>query len=112
MSIKINRRTMEKSSANITLLEKTVAEYARFTFYLKNSSLNKFTVSAIVYHCRMRDEDANKLKEEYQRLVDGLKDAQAARETDVILANPILPDEVLDGKKNIHNFKTQPFAVY
>lgn len=46
----------------------------------------------------MRDEDANKLKEEYQRLVEGLKDAQVARETDVILANPILPNEVLEGK--------------
>lgn len=46
---------------------------------------------------RMRDDDANKLKEEYHRLVEGLKDAQVARETDVILANPILPDEVLQG---------------
>ncbi|KAF7993114.1 hypothetical protein HCN44_005895 [Aphidius gifuensis] len=70
MSVKINRRTMDKCSNNISLLEKTVAE--------------------------MRDEDANKLKEEYQRLVEGLKDAQVARETDVILANPILPDEVLE----------------
>lgn len=69
MSVKINRRTLEKSSANIQLLEKTVAE--------------------------MREDDANKLKEEYDRLVEGLKDAQVARETDIILANPVLPDEVL-----------------
>lgn len=75
MSVKINRRTMDKCSNNISLLEKTVAE--------------------------MRDEDANKLKEEYQRLVEGLQDAQVARETDVILANPILPDEVLEGKLKI-----------
>lgn len=73
MSVKINRRTMDKCTDNITLLEKTVVE--------------------------MRDEDANKLKEEYQRLVEGLKDAQIARETDVILANPILPDEVLEGNE-------------
>ncbi|XP_015599647.1 general transcription and DNA repair factor IIH helicase subunit XPD [Cephus cinctus] len=70
MSVKINRRIMEKSSANIQLLEKTVAE--------------------------MREDDVNKLKDEYNRLVDGLKDAQVARETDIILANPILPDEVLE----------------
>ncbi|XP_043282259.1 general transcription and DNA repair factor IIH helicase subunit XPD [Venturia canescens] len=70
MSVKVNRRLMEKSSANIQLLEKTVAE--------------------------MRDDDANKLKEEYHRLVEGLKDAQLARETDVILANPVLPNEVLE----------------
>lgn len=45
----------------------------------------------------MREVDVNKLKEEYNRLVEGLKDAQLQRETDVILANPILPDEVLEG---------------
>ncbi|XP_078048970.1 general transcription and DNA repair factor IIH helicase subunit XPD [Augochlora pura] len=69
MSVKINRRSLEKSSANIQLLEKTVAE--------------------------MREDDVNKLKEEYDRLVEGLKDAQVARETDIILSNPVLPDEVL-----------------
>ncbi|CAK9819094.1 General transcription and DNA repair factor IIH helicase subunit XPD [Anthophora plagiata] len=70
MSVKINRRSLEKSSANIQLLEKTVAE--------------------------MRDDDVNKLKEEYERLVEGLKDAHVARETDIILSNPILPDEILE----------------
>lgn len=45
----------------------------------------------------MRNSDANKLREEYTKLVEGLKDAQLARETDVVLANPILPDEVLEG---------------
>ncbi|XP_071862455.1 general transcription and DNA repair factor IIH helicase subunit XPD [Bombus fervidus] len=69
MSVKINRRTLEKSSANIQLLEKTVTE--------------------------MREDDVNKLKEEYERLVEGLKDAHVARETDIILANPVLPDEIL-----------------
>ncbi|XP_029056599.1 general transcription and DNA repair factor IIH helicase subunit XPD [Osmia bicornis bicornis] len=69
MSVKINRRILEKSSANIQFLEKTVTE--------------------------MREDDANKLKEEYERLVEGLKDARVARETDIILANPVLPDEVL-----------------
>lgn len=45
----------------------------------------------------MREDDVNKLKEEYNRLVEGLKDAQLQRETDIILANPILPNEVLEG---------------
>ncbi|XP_063223266.1 general transcription and DNA repair factor IIH helicase subunit XPD [Bacillus rossius redtenbacheri] len=69
MSVKINRRTIEKSSANLQVLEKTVSE--------------------------MKEDDANKLREEYQRLVDGLRDASVARETDVVLSNPVLPDEVL-----------------
>ncbi|XP_031835500.1 general transcription and DNA repair factor IIH helicase subunit XPD isoform X2 [Nomia melanderi] len=70
MSVKINRRLLERSSGNIQLLEKTVAE--------------------------MREDDVNKLKEEYERLVEGLKDAQVARETDIILSNPVLPNEVLN----------------
>jgi DNA excision repair protein ERCC-2 len=45
----------------------------------------------------MREDDANKLKEEYNKLIEGLKDAQVARETDVVLANPVLPNEVLEG---------------
>ena len=46
----------------------------------------------------MKEDDAKKLKEEYQRLVEGLRDASIARETDVVLSNPVLPDEVLQGK--------------
>jgi hypothetical protein len=46
---------------------------------------------------RMKEDDAKKLKEEYQRLVEGLRDASVARETDVVLSNPVLPDEVLKG---------------
>ncbi|KAJ4436082.1 hypothetical protein ANN_18709 [Periplaneta americana] len=69
MSVKINRRIIDKSTANIQLLERTVNE--------------------------MKEDDAKKLKEEYQRLVEGLRDASIARETDVVLANPVLPDEVL-----------------
>lgn len=45
----------------------------------------------------MREDDHKKLQEEYQRLVEGLRDASVARETDVILANPVLPDAILTG---------------
>lgn len=70
MSVKINRRTMEKCSEKIQILEKAVAE--------------------------MREDDVNKLQEEYNHLVEGLREAQIARETDVILANPVLSNEVLE----------------
>lgn len=43
----------------------------------------------------MRDEDTNRLNEEYQRMVQGLKDASVQRDTDMILANPVLPNDVL-----------------
>lgn len=45
----------------------------------------------------MRDEDANRLNDEYQRMVQGLKDAHVQRETDMVMANPVLPADVLKG---------------
>lgn len=51
----------------------------------------------------MRDDGTKKLQEEYQRLLEGLRDAGVARETDVILSNPVLPDEVLKGKLLFNN---------
>lgn len=47
---------------------------------------------------RIKETDAAKLKEEYRRLVEGLKEANIARETDVYLSNPVLPDEILQGR--------------
>ncbi|KAI4472011.1 dna repair dead helicase rad3/xp-d subfamily member [Holotrichia oblita] len=67
MSVKINRRIIEKSSANIQVLERTIGEKT----------------------------NEEKLRHEYHRLVEGLKDASIARDSDVILANPVLPDDVL-----------------
>lgn len=60
--------------------------------------LKCFNNFIIQFFTRMRQDDQKKLQEEYQRLVEGLRDASTARETDVILANPVLPDEVLNGK--------------
>lgn len=61
----------------------------------------------------MREDDVNKLKEEYERLVEGLKDAHVARETDIILANPVLPDEILQGTFLIlHLFKIIMDLIY
>lgn len=46
----------------------------------------------------MRDADINKLNEEYQRMVQGLKDARIRADTDMVLANPILPKDILKGE--------------
>ena len=37
---------------------------------------------------RLKEKDAQKLQMEYQRLVEGLREANIARETDLIMANP------------------------
>uniref|UniRef100_G1PK85 General transcription and DNA repair factor IIH helicase subunit XPD n=1 Tax=Myotis lucifugus TaxID=59463 RepID=G1PK85_MYOLU len=44
--------------------------------------------------CRIKETDEQRLRE-YRRLVEGLREASVARETDAHLANPVLPDEVL-----------------
>ncbi|KAI8069763.1 uncharacterized protein B0P05DRAFT_550773 [Gilbertella persicaria] len=43
----------------------------------------------------IKKTDAERLKNEYSKLVEGLKDANAARDEDTFMANPILPDDLL-----------------
>lgn len=52
----------------------------------------------------MRDADINKLNEEYQRMVQGLKDARVRADTDMVLANPVLPKDILKGIYLINYF--------
>ncbi|KAG8688662.1 DNA-dependent ATPase of the nucleotide excision repair factor 4 complex, partial [Ceratobasidium sp. 423] len=40
--------------------------------------------------------DASRLQEEYERLVEGLQETENDRAEDVIMANPILPDDLLN----------------
>ena len=43
----------------------------------------------------LRSSDAEKLQNEYAKLVEGLRDADEAREEDAFMANPALPDDLL-----------------
>nr|CAG4649948.1 EOG090X01B4 [Sida crystallina] len=70
MSVKLNKRLLDKATNSIQILEKTITD--------------------------MKDNDSQRLKREYQRLVEGLRDASKARETDIALTNPVLPSEVLE----------------
>ncbi|XP_037941587.1 general transcription and DNA repair factor IIH helicase subunit XPD-like [Teleopsis dalmanni] len=69
MSVKINRRIVDRSTNALNNLQKLVED--------------------------IRNDDINRLNEEYQRMVQGLKDVSEQRETDMVLANPILPADVL-----------------
>lgn len=40
------------------------------------------------YLFRIKDVDETRLQNEYQRMVEGLREANIARETDLVLANP------------------------
>jgi DNA excision repair protein ERCC-2 len=43
----------------------------------------------------MRSTDAAKLQNEYQKLVEGLQDQEEARDENSFMANPVLPDDLL-----------------
>jgi len=43
----------------------------------------------------MKKTDAEKLQNEYAKLVEGLREADQAREEDIFMANPVLPDDLL-----------------
>lgn len=70
MSVKINRRLLDKCQNSITLLEVEIK--------------------------RQKDQDSQRLRNEYERLVDGLRQAQENRDNALVLANPVLPDHVLN----------------
>ncbi|XP_042661525.1 general transcription and DNA repair factor IIH helicase subunit XPD isoform X2 [Tyto alba] len=69
MGVNITRRTLDRCQANVATLQATIQ--------------------------KIKDTDARRLTEEYRRLVEGLREAGVARETDLYLANPVLPDEIL-----------------
>lgn len=45
---------------------------------------------------KLKQHDEKRLNAEYQRLVEGLREAQTVRETEMALANPVLPNDVLE----------------
>lgn len=69
MSVKITRKIIDRSTSSLQRLENTINH--------------------------IKETNASKLREEYNRLVQGLKDASVARETDVVLSNPVLPAHIL-----------------
>ncbi|XP_065833449.1 general transcription and DNA repair factor IIH helicase subunit XPD-like [Oscarella lobularis] len=69
LSVNISRRTLDSCSTNIEALSRHIH--------------------------KLKERDAERLRQEYQRLVQGLREAQVARATDVHMANPVLPDDLL-----------------
>jgi DNA excision repair protein ERCC-2 len=61
---------------------------------------------------KLKEHDQERLKNEYTRLVEGLKEAQVARETDFALANPILPRDVLEEAVPGNIRKAEHFVIF
>ncbi len=69
MSVRISRKLLEKCQTSITVLEDEIK--------------------------RLKEADSQRLRDEYSNLVEGLRHAQERRDNAVVLANPVLPDDVL-----------------
>eukprot|EP00124_Ichthyophonus_hoferi_P004383 Ihof_evm1s474 gene=Ihof_evmTU1s474 len=69
MSVDISRKTLEQGTRNLNTLSRQVQE--------------------------IKERDSDRLRDEYNRLVQGLREASESRVQDTILANPVLPDAVL-----------------
>ena len=44
----------------------------------------------------MKAQDSEKLQNEYEQLVEGLRQAEIARDQELFMANPVLPQDLLD----------------
>ncbi|KAJ9649035.1 TFIIH/NER complex ATP-dependent 5'-3' DNA helicase subunit [Coniosporium tulheliwenetii] len=65
---------------------------------ITDDSLKKATTAANSLDRKiteMKSTDAEKLQNEYAKLVEGLRDADEARDEDAFMANPALPDDLL-----------------
>ncbi|NWY08002.1 ERCC2 helicase, partial [Nothoprocta ornata] len=93
MGVNITRRTLDRCQANVATLQATIQRWASPSPRARPLPGTPPRRPAR----RIKETDAQKLKDEYRRLVEGLREASVARETDVYLANPVLPDEVLQG---------------
>ncbi|KAJ1952554.1 TFIIH/NER complex ATP-dependent 5'-3' DNA helicase subunit, partial [Dipsacomyces acuminosporus] len=69
LSIDINQYTLRASSSSVQKLAERVNE--------------------------LKQQDSEKLKNEYLQLVEGLRSVSAARDEDLVMTNPILPDDIL-----------------
>jgi len=70
MSVKITRKLVDRCVESVGMLEKEIE--------------------------KLKEENSNKLQGEYQKLVEGLREAQQRRETEQVLANPVLPEHILN----------------
>eukprot|EP00035_Acanthoeca_spectabilis_P010032 m.177130 g.177130 ORF g.177130 m.177130 type:complete len:824 (-) comp14906_c0_seq12:885-3356(-) len=70
MSVNIHKRHVDRATTNIAKLRTKIKT--------------------------MKDKDAARLSEEYQRLVQGLQAAREASSADAAMANPVLPADVLE----------------
>lgn len=96
MSVKINRRTIERSSTALSKLEGLVQELVHTIFLNPNHMHGLYSINEI-FLFRLKEDDSARLNEEYQNMLKGLREANEARESDLILANPVLPDDILKG---------------
>lgn len=105
MSININRRILDKAKTSITHLNEHIQRLVKLELLSVGLNVSNWTHKTLGMHnndktpsslTRVKVSDSNRLQEEYNRLVAGLR--QAASQQDLV-ANPVLPKDILEGKE-------------
>nr|AIL94188.1 DNA-repair protein complementing XP-D cells [Brachionus koreanus] len=86
MSLSLNKRLLQRAGENLEVLDKQIK--------------------------KIKQTDEERLNSEYKKLVEGLKEAQVIRETDMALANPILPKDILDEAVPGNIRKAEHFLIF
>ncbi|ORZ35249.1 transcription factor TFIIH complex subunit Rad15 [Catenaria anguillulae PL171] len=86
MSVDITRKVLDSSATCVAQLSDRIAHIKR--------------------------TDAEKLRAEYDRLVEGLRGAAEARDANDLLGNPVLPDDVLEGAVPGNIRKAEHFVAF
>lgn len=102
MSVNLTRRTLDRCQSNLDTLQKTVLRCPLCSVCWVCLPRWPWTPTPFQLlsrvPIRIKETDEQRLRDEYRRLVEGLREASVARETDAHLANPVLPDEILQGE--------------
>ena len=61
---------------------------------------------------RIKETDASRLQNEYQRLIEGLQEQHDNRITDQVMANPVLPDDLLQESVPGNIRKAEHFVAF
>lgn len=71
-------------------------------------SVNCKSITSFV---RFKEEDENQLQREYENMLAGLRKASEENDADMVLANPILPEDVLKGKMQYFSHGIHPLRT-
>eukprot|EP00258_Populus_trichocarpa_P035804 XP_024451823.1 general transcription and DNA repair factor IIH helicase subunit XPD isoform X1 [Populus trichocarpa] len=95
LSVSVRRQTLDGASRNISRIEQEINRCLYSCSNLRKGALLNYLRSYSIICGRFKATDANRLRDEYKRLVNGLALSGNLPGSDSWLSNPALPDDIL-----------------